>query len=105
MMHSEAFDGSRSEQPDEELGCEQRQAAAEDDARKLPLRAHLSEHESQPADDNRNQGEGPRERTSERPFEIAGGALPWRLRKREMRKENEYSRRKQNPRATRARYS
>jgi len=105
MMHSEAFDGSRSEQPDEELGCEQRQAAAEDDAGKLPLRTHLSEHESQPADHDRNQGERPRERTSERPFEIAGGALPWRLCECETREENEYSGRKQNPRATCARYS
>jgi hypothetical protein len=105
MMHSEAFDGSRSEQPDKELGREQRQAAAEDDAGKLPLRTHLSEHESQPADHDRNQGERPRERTSERPFEIAGGALPWRLCERETRKENEYSGRKQNPRATYKRYS
>ena len=82
-MHSEAFDGSRSEQPDEELGREQRQAAAEDDAGKLPLRAHLAEHESQPADHDRDQGEGTRERAGEGAFEIAGGALPRRLRERE----------------------
>src|SRR5215207_10724647 len=104
MMYSEAFDGSRSEQPDKELGCEQGQTAAEDDAGKLPLRTHLSEHESQPADHDRNQGERPRERAGERPFEIAGGTLPWRLCERETRKENEYSGHKQNPRATCARY-
>src|ERR687891_531925 len=75
MMHSETFDGSRSEQPDKELGREQRQTAAKDDAGKLPLRTHLSEHESQPADHDRNQGERPRERTRERSFEVPGGAL------------------------------
>jgi hypothetical protein len=89
---SEAFDGSRSEQPDKELGCEQRQAAAEDDAGKLPLRTHLSEHECQSADHDRNQGERPRERTGERSFEVPGGALPRRLREHESRKENEHSR-------------
>ena len=96
-MHSEAFDGSRSEQPDKELGREQRQAAAEDDAGKLPLRTHLSEHESQPADHDRNQGERPRERTRERSFEVPGGALPWRLREHESRKENEHSRHDYEP--------
>jgi hypothetical protein len=92
MMHSETFDGSRSEQPDKELGREQRQTAAKDDAGKLPLRTHLSEHESQPADHDRNQGERPRERTRERSFEVPGGALPRRLREHESRKENEHSR-------------
>jgi hypothetical protein len=104
MVHSEAFERSRSEQPDEELGREQREAAAENDPGELSLRAHLSEHESQPADHDRNQGERPRERARERPFEIAGGTLPWRLCERETREENEYSGGKQNPRATCARY-
>jgi hypothetical protein len=93
-MLSAAFGRSRSEQPDEELGREQRQATSEDDAGELPLRAHFPEHESQPTDHDGNQGEGAGQRTGERPFEIAGGALPWRLCECETRKENEYSGRK-----------
>ena len=85
-MCSKAFVRFRSEQPDEELGCKQRQAAPENDAGKLSLRAHFPEHESQPADDDGDQGEGTRERTGEGAFKIAGGALPWRLRERMVRK-------------------
>jgi len=79
-MHSERFAGSRSEQPDKKLSCEQRQATPEDDARELPLRAHFTEHESQSADNDRDKGERPRERAGERAFQIPGRSLPWRLR-------------------------
>ena len=56
----------------------ERQATSEDDSGELPLRTHLPDHESQSADHDRNQDEWPRERTDERAFEIARGALPGR---------------------------
>ena len=65
-----------SEQPDEKLCREQREAAAEDDAADLPLGAALAEHEHEAADDDRNQRERARERTGERRFEIRGRAFP-----------------------------
>jgi hypothetical protein len=51
---------TRSKKPREELRCEQRKSAAEDDARDLSLGACLTEHEKQSADDDRDQRQGPR---------------------------------------------
>jgi hypothetical protein len=65
-----------SEEPGHELRGEQGEPAAEDDAADLPLGAVLAEHEHQPADDDRDEREGARERPGEGRFEIRGGALP-----------------------------
>ena len=75
-MHSEGFAGAQSEQPDKELSCEQRQAASEDDARELPLRAHFTEHESQSADNDRDEGERPCERAGNLERTFTGPLAP-----------------------------
>src|SRR5438045_9737151 len=80
IRFSEGRGTSRSEKPHQELGREQRQPAAKHDSGNLTLRAHLPEHEGEPADDDRDQGEGSCERSGERSFEIPGGALAWTLR-------------------------
>src|SRR6266850_1552617 len=59
-----------SEQPCEELTGKQREAAAEDDSRNLPLGPLLGEHEEEPADDDGDERERPRERTGEGELEI-----------------------------------
>src|SRR6476469_6289317 len=65
-----------SEQPGEELGGEERQTAAKDDAADLALGAALAEHEHEAAKDDGDEGEGAGEGTGEGGFEVLGGAFP-----------------------------
>lgn len=67
-----------SEQPDQELRCEERKAAAENDARDLPLRPRLAVHEEESTYDDGDERERPRQWPGEGPFEIARGSLPRR---------------------------
>src|SRR5262245_20889223 len=87
MRYSEPF--GRSKQPDQELRSEQCQTAAEDDSCKLALCAHLAEHESQAADNDRDESERPGQRTGEGALQVPGGALPRRLGEQNLRKQQE----------------
>ena len=62
-----------SEQPGQELGREQRQPAAEDDAADLSLRPTLAEHEEQSAYDDRDERGGAKLAT----MDLIG--LPWQV--------------------------
>src|SRR3954470_13914888 len=66
----------RSEEPSEELGGEEREAAAKDDAADLALGAAFAEHEHEAAEDDGDEGEGAGEGAGEGGGEVLGGAFP-----------------------------
>lgn len=79
-VRHDALSELRSEQPGQELAGEECKATPENDSGDLPLRPLLGKHEEQSADDDGHKGERSRQRAGERPLEIAGRALPRRLR-------------------------
>src|SRR3954470_17424274 len=66
----------RSEEPSEELGGEEREAAAKDDAADLALGAAFAEHEHEAAEDDGDESEGAGEGSGEGGGEVLGGAFP-----------------------------
>ena len=69
-----------SEQPCEELTCEERESTAECDAGDLAFRSTFAKHEHQSTDNDGDERQRSRERTCEGRFKVQRGAFPGALR-------------------------